>query len=99
MTENQFKNQENKTKGAHRLSISGRHTGTITGVTDVRSFDECEIVLETEQGVLTVKGRELHISRLTLEQGETDIDGKIDSLVYSDGAGKKKGSVLERMFR
>lgn len=51
--------------------------------------------------MLTIKGQELHINRLTLEQGEADIDGKIDSLVYSGSAGKKgKGeSFLGRLFR
>ena len=73
----------------HRIAVTGRHTGTITGVSDVLSFDEGEIILETELGTLTIKGQELHINRLTLEQGEADIDGKIDSLVYSGSAGKK----------
>lgn len=73
----------------HRIAVIGRHTGTITGVSDVLSFDEGEIILETELGTLTIKGQELHMNRLTLEQGEADIDGKIDSLVYSGSAGKK----------
>ena len=85
----------------HRIAVTGRHTGTITGVSDVLSFDEGEIILETELGTLTIKGQELHINRLTLEQGEADIDGKIDSLVYSGSAGTKgKGeSFLGRLFR
>ena len=85
----------------HRIAVTGRHTVTITGVSDVLSFDEGEIILETELGTLTIKGQELHINRLTLEQGEADIDGKIDSLVYSGSAGKKgKGeSFLGRLFR
>ena len=65
------------------------------------SFDVGEIVLETELGLLTIKGQELHVSRLTLEQGEVDIDGKIDSMVYSGNAGSKgKGeSLLGRLFK
>lgn len=92
--------EEKQIQGTHRLNISGRHSGTITGVSDVLSFDEQEILLETEMGMLTVKGRELHINRLTLEKGEVDIDGRVDSLVYSDGGrGQKSGSVLGRLFK
>ena len=50
----------------HRLILSQRREGTITGVTDVFSFDEHEILLKTSQVMLTVKGKELHVSRLEL---------------------------------
>ena len=85
----------------HKIVLSGRKTCTITGVNDVLSFDIHEILLETEQGMLMIKGDELHVSRLTLEKGEVDIDGRIDSLTYSDaGAGSRKGeSLLTRLFR
>lgn len=92
--------EEKQAQGTHKLVISGRHSGTITGVSDVHSFDEQEILLETDMGLLTVKGRELHISRLTLEKGEVDIDGKVDSLIYSDGGhSQKNGSMLGRLFK
>ena len=51
----------------HRLVLSDRHTGSVTGVNDVVSFDENEIVLDTDMGLLTVRGKELHVKRLTLE--------------------------------
>ena len=65
---------------------------------DVLAFDVNEIQLETEQGLLTVKGKELHISRLTLERGEVDLEGNVDSLIYSSG-GKKQNSAWKRLFR
>ena len=85
----------------HRLVINNRKTGTVTGVLDVLSFDLNEILLETEQGMLMVKGSELHVKRLTLEKGEVDIEGKIDSLTYSNGGGKKENgeSLFGRLFR
>ena len=60
-----------------------------------------EIVLETEQGMLMIRGNELHVNRLTLDKGEVDIDGRIDSFVYSDTAasGEKQESLLTRLFR
>ena len=67
----------------HRLVLSDRHVGSVTGVNDVVSFDENEIVLDTEMGLLTIRGKELHVKRLTLEKGELDLEGQIDSLNYS----------------
>ena len=60
-----------------------------------------EIVLETEQGMLMIRGNELHVNRLTLDKGEVDIDGRIDSFVYSDTAasGEKQESFFARLFR
>ena len=54
----------------HRLVINNRKTGTVTGVLDVLSFDLNEILLETEQGMLMVKGTDMHVNRLNLEKGE-----------------------------
>lgn len=85
----------------HRLNINGRKTATITGVSDVLSFDAGEVLLQTEQGVLMIRGQELHVNRLTLEKGEVDIDGRIDSLTYSDaGSYSKSGeSLFGRLFK
>ena len=85
----------------HKVVMTNRRNCTVNGVNDVLSFDIHEILLETEQGMLMIKGDELHVSRLTLEKGEVDIDGRIDSLTYSDaGAGSRKGeSLLTRLFR
>lgn len=83
----------------HRLTVEGRKAGTVTGVVDVLSFDLTEILLETEQGMLMIKGSDLHVNRLTLEKGEVDVEGKIDSLTYSDAAAKPTGtSILSRLF-
>lgn len=72
----------------------------MTGVKDVKAFDLNEIQLITEAGHLTIRGKDLHIGRLTLEKGEVDIDGKMDSLSYTDQQGLEKGeSLLARWFR
>ena len=85
----------------HKVALTNRRNCTVNGVNDVLSFDIHEILLETEQGMLMIKGDDLHVSRLTLEKGEVDIDGKIDSFTYSDvaGAGHKNESLLSRLFR
>lgn len=86
---------------AHKLILSNRRTGTITGVADVISFDITEVLLETEQGMLMIKGADLHVNRLTLEKGEIDIEGRIDSLAYSEVTSyQKQGeSLIGRLFK
>ena len=56
----------------HRVLMNNRQTGNFSGVLDVLSFDVSEILLETEQGMLLIKGKDLHVNRLTLEKGEVD---------------------------
>jgi len=91
----------NINKRTHKLMLVNRRTCTISGVNDVLSFDVSEIILETDQGMLMIKGSELHISRLTLEKGEVDLDGKVDSFTYSDTGGYqgKNESLLQKLFR
>ena len=84
-----------------KLSILGRQSASITGVVDVISFDEKEVVLDTEKGMLTIKGDGLHISRLSLDKGEVEMEGKADSFLYSDAmnARGKEESFLSKLFR
>ena len=67
----------------HKILLTNRKNGSFTGILDVLSFDINEILLETEQGMLHVKGKDLHVNRLNLEKGEVDIEGTIDILSYS----------------
>lgn len=85
----------------HKLMLTNRSNCTINGVSDVLSFDLNEILLETDQGMLMIKGNELHVNRLTLEKGEVDIDGRIDSLTYSESSGYagKGESFLAKLFK
>lgn len=85
----------------HKVAMANRKTCSINGVKDVLSFDIHEILLETEQGMLMIKGEDLHVSRLTLDKGEVDVEGKIDSFTYSDVAGgaQKAGSLIAKLFR
>lgn len=91
--------EETKIKRPHQVLWKDRKQGSVTGVVDVVSFDESMILLETELGMLTLKGKELHISRLLLEMGEVEMEGCIDSMVYSGSGPAKRGSLLKRMFQ
>ena len=89
------------TGSGHKIMISNRKSGELNGVIDVLSFDVGEILLETEMGMLMIKGNDLHVNLLTLEKGEIDIEGKIDSLTYSDvkSSAKQNESFLGRLFK
>jgi sporulation protein YabP len=72
-----------------------------TGVNDVISFDLNTILLETDYGMVTIKGSNLHVNRLSVEKGEVDIDGKVDGINYSEisSYAKKGESFISRMFK
>ena len=86
--------------GKHRFSMEQRRECKITGVVDVHSFDENNILMETVDGLLAIKGEGLHVGRLNLEKGEADVDGTVNSLVYSDKntLAKKGEGLLRRLF-
>ncbi len=85
----------------HKVYLNARKTAVLSGVRDVLSFDAKEVYLETEQGILLIRGDELHVNRLSLEKGEVDVDGRVDSLAYSDKEEpqKRAASFLGRMFQ
>ena len=73
----------------HAMSLRDRRLLELTGVTKVESFDEHEISLLTELGVLSVKGENLHIRRLDLERGDLQLDGTIVLLGYQQESRRK----------
>ncbi|MCI9139244.1 sporulation protein YabP [bacterium 1XD42-8] len=91
----------NRQQRSHKLTLNNRRTCIITGVSDVLSFDVGEILLETDQGMLMIKGSDLHVNSLTLEKGEVDIEGKMDSFTYSEsvGNGKQGESFFSKLFK
>lgn len=93
--------EEKTINKAHKVLLSNRKTANFSGVVDVLSFDVAEILLETEQGMLLIKGNNLHVNRLSLEKGEIDVEGRIDSLAYSEvkDYGKQAESFFGRLFK
>lgn len=81
----------------HCISLEDRERLSITGVEDVESFDDTQIVLRTCMGSLILRGSELHIERLTLESGEMSITGLITDISYEETA--PAGSLWQRLFR
>ena len=82
------------------LILENREKLSVSGVIDVESFnDEC-VIIDTEMGILVVKGEDLHISRLNLDNSELNIEGDIISCEYNESQGKSRGlGFFSRMFK
>lgn len=84
----------------HQLVLAERERLTIDGVLHVESFDEKEIVLDTELGGLVIEGEELHIKELNLEKGNLLVSGYVRSVEYLGESLVKRGKgLLARLFR
>ncbi len=82
------------------LVLENRSKLSISGVLDVLSFDDQVVILETDLGLLTVKGENLRINKLSIDTSEVIVEGDISSLAYSDKELDKKGSsFLGKIFK
>ena len=80
--------------------LESREKLTITGVLDVLSFDDQIVIVETQLGLLTVKGEDLRINKLSIDSSEIIIEGEVYNLGYSEGnLGKKSTSILGKIFK
>jgi sporulation protein YabP len=87
-------------KKRHQLTLKARESLSIEGVVGVESFDDQEVVVETDQGVLLIKGDGLHIKELNLDSGALHVDGSVRVLEYAgDSLGKRSKGVLAKLFK
>ena len=80
----------------HKLTLNERNSLTMSGVTEVSSFDETMVVLKTSLGLLTVQGQELKLKTLSLEGGQVAVDGQISALIYEQ---PREGGLWQRLWR
>lgn len=89
---------EEKAYTEQSIIIENRKKLNISGVRDVRSFDDETLLLDTALGRLTIKGEGLHIISFNTESGALTAEGRVDAAVYmSDG--KSGGGFVSRLFR
>ena len=83
------------------IILENRGKLSISGVLDVLSFDDQVVIVETELGLLTVKGEKLRINKLSIDTSEVIVEGDISSLTYSDSKTleKSKGSLISKIFK
>jgi sporulation protein YabP len=83
----------------HTIVMENRRKASITGVSDVASFHDQEIVLRTEDGEVVLVGEQLHISNLSLDEGKLVVEGLIGGLEYSDAPADTKAGFFKRILR
>lgn len=94
------KSMSNTANVIQNIVLENREKLNISGVLDVLSFDDQIVILETELGLLTVKGENLRINKLSLDTTEVTIDGTIYQLVYSEKESlEKSGGFLNKIFK
>lgn len=82
------------------LILENREKLTITGVLDVLSFDDQVVIVETDLGLLNIKGEGLRINKLSIDTSEVIVEGEIYNLAYSDKkTDKTKESLLGKIFK
>lgn len=86
----------------HEIILTNRNMLEVTGVVSVESFDSEEFLLQTEYGFLGIRGQELHIKSLDLDQGRVSIEGHFIDFSYLDLSmprTEKAKNILGRLFR
>ena len=80
----------------HKLILNGRRQLTVSGVTEVLSFDETAVIARTELGTLVVQGKELQLKTLLPEGGQVSVEGNISALIYEEP--RPAGSLWRRLM-
>ena len=86
---------------AHRVTVTAREATEICGVTEVISFDEETVVLDTVCGRLTLEGEGLHVQVLQLTSGVVTLSGRVDALAYESTSGsdrERRGNFFGKLF-
>ena len=83
------------------LILENRGKLSVSGVLDVLSFDDQVVIIETELGLLTIKGENLIINKLSIDTSEVIVEGDISSMNYSENKNveKTKGSLISKIFK
>ena len=79
----------------HSLTLKDRKVLTMTGVTEVVSFDENAVVLQTQLGKLSIHGQGLQLKTLSLDGGQVAVDGNVAALIYEE---PRQGGWLRRLM-
>ena len=85
-----------ETQMPHRLTLNERSALTMTGVTEVVSFEDSTVVLHTSLGTLIVQGQNLQLKTLSLEGGDIAVEGQVSALIYEES--RPERGWLGRLF-
>lgn len=86
-------------ENGHIVNIDNRERISVTDVTDIESFNEEMILLILRSGGLIIKGQDLHIQKLDLDEGRVLITGAIASAVYTEKKDKQEKGFLKKILK
>ncbi len=100
MTIDERKIQNANTGVIQNIILENRGKLSISGVNDVLSFDDQIVMVDTELGLLTIKGENLRINKLSIDTSEVIVEGEINYLAYSDKEQEKtKSGIISKIFK
>ena len=88
--------QKREESGPHRLTLEDRQHLTLTGVTDVDSFDENRVLLRTNRGLVSVRGEGRQLRGLNEQSGQVRVEGTVTAVVYEQA--RPEGGFLRRLL-
>ena len=83
----------------HKIILEDRKKLVLSGISDVVSFDDLSVVLDTAGGRLIINGEGLHIQKLCLDTGDVEVEGKVDEMIYEDSQQNQKKSLFGRIVK
>lgn len=92
-------NKADKVITNQNIIMENREKISVTGVIDIHSFDDELVLAQTDLGILTIKGDDLKMNKLNLENNELIIEGKIIAVAYSDINNTKKTGIMNKLFK
>lgn len=81
------------------LILENREKLSVTGIVDIHSFDDELVLAQTDLGIITIKGDDLKMNKLNLENNELIVEGQISAIAYSDVVSSKKSGFMNKLFK
>jgi len=91
--------EEKQTNIMQNVILENRKKLTLTGIRDVLSFDDEIVVVESELGLLNIKGTDLRVNKISVETGDVIVDGTIRAIEYSDKDIGPKQGLMSKIFK
>ena len=80
------------------ITLENREMLTVSGVRNVADFNETDISLDTDCGMLHIDGDALHITKLNLDDGIVSVEGTVCGVVFEDEP-EERGNIFTRLFK
>lgn len=91
--------QENIQNKSHNFILENRRKLVLTGIKDVESFNDSEVNVFTELGELKIRGKELQIININVENGEMEVKGLVESFMYGNNTERVPNNFITRLFK